>query len=222
MFDSLYRDARLRVRKLVTSLTDEQLDARVAGTPEWTGRQVIAHLVGGAADTVAGNLDGAPTPRWTAAHVGAREGRSLDELLAEWDEVGPVVEARLAARELGSMIVYDVLTHECDLRETFGLGRPPRDDVDAAARIATKGVVKGFTGPGTLVVRSGGQEWIGGGGEPRMVLTVEPYELLRGLISRRSRRQMRAWSWAGTGDPDEMIEKLPRFGARDDDQPMPV
>jgi uncharacterized protein (TIGR03083 family) len=221
MFDALYRNVRLRVTKLATSLTGEQLAARVAGTPEWTGRQVLAHMVGVAADTVAGNLDGAPSPRWTAAHVAKREGRSLDELLAEWDEVGPVVEARLAARELGPIMVYDVLTHECDLRETFGLGRPPQEDVDAVARTAAKGTVKGFTGPGMLVVRSGGQEWAGGGGEPRTVLTVEPYELLRGLISRRSRRQMRAWSWEG-GNPAEMIEKLPVFGARDDDQPVPV
>jgi uncharacterized protein (TIGR03083 family) len=222
MFDALYRNARLRVTGLARSLTDEQLDTPVAGSPQWTGRQVVAHLTGVAADIVAGNLAGAPMPPWTAAHVAAREGRSLDELLAEWDEVGPLVEAGLADRSVRPVTVYDTVTHECDLRETFGLGRPPREDVDAVVRAATKSVAKGFRGPGTLVIRSGGQEWTGGAGEPRTVVTVEPYELLRGLASRRSRRQMRAWAWQGDGDLDGLIETLPFFGARDDDQPVPA
>ena len=221
MFDVLYRNVRSRVTELAGSLTEEQLASPVAGSPRWTGRQVVAHLVGVAADMASGNLGGAPNQAWTAAHVEARNGRSLDELIAEWDEVGPVVEAGLADRTFGPIPVFDALTHECDLRETFGLDRPPSQDVEAVACTAAKGTVKGFSGPGTLVVRAGEHEWTGGGGEPRTVLTVELYELFRGLISRRSRRQMRAWQWDCDGDPDELIERLPVFGARDDDQPVP-
>ena len=222
MFDALYRNSRMRVTELVRSLTEEQLERTVAGSPKWTGRQVLGHMVGVAADIAAGNLEGAPQEYWTAAQVDARRGRSPEDLLAEWAEVGPVVEAGLADRSIGPVTVYDLLTHECDLRETYGLGRPPQDEVDAVVGTATKGVVKRFEGPGTLVVRSGGNEWTGGEGQPRTVLTVEPYELLRGLISRRSRSQMRAWRWEGDGDPDGVIENLPVFGARDDDQPVPV
>lgn len=222
MFDVLYRSARSRVAQVAASLTDEQLDRTVAGSPDWTARQVVAHLVGVAADLASGNLEGAPLPAWTAAQVRARSERSVGELLAEWDEVGPVVEAAIADRKISPVTVYDLITHEADLREAFGLGKPPAADVEAVVSTAGKGVVKRFDGPGTLVVRAGEHEWTGGEGRPLSILTVEPYELLRGLVSRRSRRQMRAWRWEGDGDPDELIEKLPIFGARDDDQPVPA
>lgn len=54
--------------------------------------------------------------------------------------------------------------------------------------------------------------------EPVAAVTVESYELYRGLISRRSRRQMRAWDWSG--DVERYVDALPVFGPRDDDQPL--
>ena len=227
MFDAIYRHSRARVAGLAMALTDEQLASTVAATPEWTGRDVVAHLVGVASDVATGNLSGAPGPRWTAAQVDARAGRPVMDLLAEWDEVGPAMEAALAARRAGIQSVLDVLTHESDLRETFGFGTPPLADVEAATFPAIKGRVGGFGGPGSLQVRcvdSTGdeREWTGGDGPTTAVLTVEPYELFRGLISRRSRRQMRAWQWDGDTDPALVIEQLPVFGCRDDDQPLPT
>jgi uncharacterized protein (TIGR03083 family) len=221
MFDVFYRGSRSRVAELARSLTEEQLATRVAACPEWTARQLVAHLVGVAADISSGNMAGASQSSWTAAQVQSRSDRSLEELFKEWDEVGPVVEAGLADQSFSPILVFDVITHEADLRETFGLGRPPASDVDAVVQAVGAGVLQRFDGPGTLVVRAGEHEWTGSEGEPRTVVTVEPYELLRGLISRRSRRQMRAWQWESDGDPDAVIEKLPVFGARDDDQPVP-
>jgi uncharacterized protein (TIGR03083 family) len=222
VFDRIYLDTKARVVDLARGLTEEQLAAVVAGTPAWTGRDVVAHLVGVASDIVNGRLENAPMPEWTEPQVSSRRGRSLDELVAEWDEAAPAVATRLAERTVSLPTVFDALTHEADLREAFGVGRPPERDVDAVARALAKGVVGHFAGPGTLVVRTGDAEWSGGHGEPRFELDVEPYELFRGLLSRRSRKQMRGWRWAGAGDPDELIEKLPVFGARDDDQPVPV
>jgi hypothetical protein len=65
----------------------------------------------------------------------------------------------------------------------------------------------------------GGDTYRGGEGEPVTELTVDPYELFRGLGSRRSRAQMRAWNW--TGDAAPYLESLPVLGPRDDDQPAP-
>jgi hypothetical protein len=48
---------------------------------------------------------------------------------------------------------------------------------------------------------------------------VDPYELYRGLFSRRSRAQMRAWAWSGNAE--RYVDRLPVFGPRDDDQPIP-
>jgi uncharacterized protein (TIGR03083 family) len=224
MFDELYRNSRLRITGLAGALTEEQLGTRVAACPQWSGLQLIAHLVGVAADMVEGNLAGAPLPPWTAAQVQARAGRTVDELIEEWRETGPQVEAGLADRRFGVPSVFDIVTHEADLRETYDLGQPPASDVAALAAAATKGVLGRFPGPGSLVIRSGDQEWSGGEGEPRTVLTVAPYELLRGLVSRRSRKQMLAWPWVTRRSVDlaELIETLPFFGMRDDDQPVPA
>lgn len=227
MFDALYRDARNRVGDLAGSLTDQQLGTTVAGTPEWDGHDVVSHLVGVASDVVNGNLEGAPGPQWTDVQVTARAGRPVAELIAEWNESGPRMEAALASRKAGFQSVFDVLTHEADLRETFRLGLPPTAAIETVSFAAAKGVIGNFGGPGTLVVRcvdadGGEHEWTGGEGGRQAVLTITPYELFRGLISRRSRRQLLAWEWGGDLDPAEVVDHLPIFGPRDDDQPTPA
>ncbi len=51
-------------------------------------------------------------------------------------------------------------------------------------------------------------------------MTVDFYELYRGLHSRRSRAQMRRWEWDGS--PEPWVDALPMFGPRDDEQPIPA
>ena len=95
MFDVVYRDARGRLTRLVGALTGEQLRTPVPATSAWTVHELVAHLVGGAADTASGRLDGAPGDEWTARHVAERRQRPVGELLAEWALVGPTVELSL-------------------------------------------------------------------------------------------------------------------------------
>jgi len=58
MLDVVYRDARGRLTKLVGALTGEQLRTPVPATSAWTVHELVAHLVGGAADTVSGDVRG--------------------------------------------------------------------------------------------------------------------------------------------------------------------
>ncbi|MGQ0576595.1 MAG: maleylpyruvate isomerase family mycothiol-dependent enzyme [Pseudonocardia sp.] len=220
MFDTIYDESRRRVCELAATLSPEQLDTTVPATPEWTARELVAHLAGVASDAVHGRTDGAPGPAWTAPQVADRAGRSVDELAAEWAEAGAQVRAALTERRMPLQIVHDALTHEADLREAFGLGPLPADVVERAVGSVAKAVVKGVAGEGALVVRAGGQEYRGGAGDAEpTTLTVDSYELYRGLISRRSRTQMRAWDWSG--DAERYVDALPVFGPRDDDQPLP-
>lgn len=216
MFDMLYDDSRRRTCELAAGLTPEQLDTTIPATPQWTARQLVAHLTGVASDAVHSRTDGAPGPAWTEPQVTERDGRALDDVIAEWAEVGAGVRDALAARTFPLQIVHDALTHEADLREAFGLGLLPAEVVDVALPNVAKPVVRRAAGDGALVVRAGAHEWRGGEGEPT-TLTVDAYELYRGLISRRSRAQMRAWDWSGDGE--RYVDALPVFGPRDDDQP---
>jgi uncharacterized protein (TIGR03083 family) len=215
VFDTIY-DARRRVCELAAGLTEEQLGSSVPATPDWTARQLVAHLAGVASDLIHDRHDGAGGPEWTHRQVAEREGRTLDALVAEWAQDGPGVRDLIGQRRLPVRVVHDVLTHEADLREAFGLGRLPTDAVDAVLPKAAEPVVKLA---GALVVRAGGREWRGGDAAPEAALLVDAYELYRGLISRRSRAQMLAWDW--TGDAERYVDRLPVFGPRHDDQPIP-
>lgn len=57
---------------------------KVPACPEWTIKDVIAHLAGLAADWRAGNLAGYSGDASTARQVAERRDRSIDDLLAEW------------------------------------------------------------------------------------------------------------------------------------------
>ena len=55
--------------------------------------------------------------------------------------------------------------------------------------------------------------------DPALAESVPPYELFRGVFSRRSRRQMQGW---GTTLSAEELDEVGIFGPRDDDQPVPA
>lgn len=192
----LYRGNATALADLVRALTPAQLDTPVPASPAWTAHEVVAHLAGGAADAVTGRMDGAPAPEWTARHVGERRHLPVDDLVEELlSHQGAVIVAAIDSPR--PAIVWDIAVHHADLREAFGLGEPPvslwRPVLDAVA--------PAMLGP------------VGGTTEE-----VAPYELFRGLFSRRSRAQMRAWGLPLTS---EQLDGICVFGPREDDQPVP-
>lgn len=58
----------------------------------WRVRDVVAHLVGNAADLVARNLEGMGSVEFNQRQVDERSDKSPSELLAEWAEQGPLFE----------------------------------------------------------------------------------------------------------------------------------
>ncbi len=187
----LYRDHVTAVSALVTDLTDEQRAQVVPGTPAWTVQDVVAHLAGGAADVTTGRMDGAPGPEWTSRHVAERSplpvAALLDELRTHQDGI-----AASTVDNPRPAIVWDIAVHHADLHEGLGLGRMPGRLWEPVAQM------------------------IGPWRAPELVDRVDPYELFRGVFSRRSRAQIQGWDVGA--DPDA----LGIFGARDDDQPVPA
>src|SRR3981081_1896534 len=128
MLDIIYRKARARVADLAAMLSDEQLQAPVPATPRWTAHELLAHLVGCAADAASGRVDGATGEQWTSRHVEERGGRSVGELLDEWERIGPVAESTLTEEQIfGPNIAADAICHEADLHEALGLPRVDRE-----------------------------------------------------------------------------------------------
>ncbi|GFG71332.1 maleylpyruvate isomerase family mycothiol-dependent enzyme [Mycolicibacter senuensis] len=222
MLDAIYRAARGRIGALAAGLGDHQLRTPVPATPGWTVHHVLAHLVGGAADVLAGRLDGAPGDSWTARHVAERRRRPVEELLDEWQRAAPAVEASLPERHTGPNLAADAICHEADLHEALGLARTDREHWQPF--LAAMGHFPGrrLRDTATLVITDElDRQWRCGSGESVMELRADGYELLRGLFSRRSRRQIAGWDWS-PAPPAELVDGFGAFGPRDDDQPIPV
>lgn len=222
MLDDIYRSARSRISALAAGLTDEQRATQVPATPGWSVHDVLAHLPGGAADVLAQRLDGAPGEYWTARHVAERRDRSIDALLAEWENAAPAVEASLPKRFAGPNLAADAICHEGDLREALGLPRIDREHwqpfLDVLGYLPGRRLADTHT---LLISDELGQEWRCGSGESVTELRAAGYELLRGLFSRRSRRQITAWDWSPEPSA-HLVDSFGAFGHRDDDQPIPT
>lgn len=204
-----YRDTRLRITGLVTAPGVDPATP-VPATPEWTVKDVVAHLAGVCGDILAGNLEGVTTEPWTAAQVEARRDRNLDELVAEWEkasaEIEPIVD--VFPGRSGQQFVMDVVTHEHDLRNA--LGRPGERD-SAPASIAVDFAVGSWlhygvkaAGLPAIVVDAGERQWTAGEGDPAVTLRTEPFELMRAVTGRRSIEQIRSMDW--TGDPEPYLQ----------------
>jgi len=212
----VYRAARADLVAVAATLGADELARVVPATPAWTVKDVYAHVTGVAADTVAGNRQGAPGEEWTAAQVEARHTMSLTEILAEWDVVGAALE-ELLTREGGRWraAVIDAWTHGQDVRNA--VGRPGNRDGEGlrlaagAARVA--GPRLSGTGLGALRIVAEPFEFTVGDGEPAVTVDVDAYELARAALGRRSHEQMAAWNW--TADPTPYLPHLTVFPARE-------
>ena len=79
-----WRDAFDRVCGLVERLRDVELEVTVPACPDWTARQLLAHMVGLGVDVLAGDEPDDHNSTWTQRQVDARRDRSAPDLLEEW------------------------------------------------------------------------------------------------------------------------------------------
>ncbi len=194
-------DALLRGRAEVADLT-------VPACPEWTVRQVVAHLAGSAEAVAATGFDYVPTAAWTQAQVDRLDHHSIDELLDRWARAVDPLAVRLiedAPDRVAGQIVFDVLTHEHDIRGA--LGEPGSRAGDLGYRVALGFLAanyhRAFQRSGHLTMRlstpSLGTVRLG---DPTAAVTLPALELsdfeaLRAFGGRRSMRQLSALPWQG-------------------------
>lgn len=186
-----YRKNLEDLEGIVDSLAPEDEERRVPATPEWSVRQVLAHLDGSTSDMLAGRMDDAPSPAWTARHVAEREGMSARALFDRLRGQTADIEG-IFGDDRDPAPLWDMSVHVCDLREALGRPRAPREQW-------------------ALVLEVAAGRWLPEGTDTQ----ADDYEIFRVLFSRRSRRQVRSWGPAGEK------EIVGVFGPRDDDQPLP-
>lgn len=223
MLESMYLAARGRVSELAATLSDNQLQLHVPATPRWTVHELLAHLVGCAADAVSGRLDAVTSDQWTARHVRERRRTPVDELMAEWKRLGADADATLADDQLyGPNLAIDATCHEADLHEALGLPRVDRGHWQPFLDVMMAYLGRQLsTGTSLLIEDEQGQRWTFGPGQPTTMLRADGYELLRANLSRRSLRQIASWKWTPMPSED-MLYPFGVFGTRVDDQPVPA
>lgn len=186
-----------------------RLDLNVPSCPDWTARDVIAHLAGLCQDWVDGNLDNYGTVAWTAAQVDRFGSSSIDEVVGAWqvalEEFAALTESPLGATP-SRWAFGDALAHEADLRPVLAPGtRAPDDGVALGlqAGIARwRGELAAAEAPVLRIIAPGLREWWAGEAAANAAsVTADPYELYRALYGRRSRAQVEAWQWSSDPAP---------------------
>lgn len=225
-----YEDGLHRLRGLLGGLSPGQSSAIVPACPEWTVRDLLAHLAGVAEDAVAGAffsgaLDAwrddrvaAEREEWTAGQVAARRDDDAAVLLAALQHHGDALVRALRSGDgpaaqaptwLVASPAADLSVHLEDLAEAVG----------APALTDTLAVREGFVSyrwwlssrldsrslPGLRLV-AGEQSWTLGTGEPVATVAADRYELFRMITGRRTADQIRSLRW--DGDPTPFLDVI--------------
>ncbi len=215
MSDDPALGAYLGVVERLSSLVRDRptaLDETVPACPEWTVREVLAHLAGLAEDWVAGRLDHYATEAWTTAQVERFDDVPVEEVLDRWSTAagrfGQLAESPLGGTP-ARWAFGDAATHEADLRAVLDPGSrlPPE-----ALALALQGGVSRWrqelsaAGVAPLdVVANDVRTWrVGDHDADAESVTTTGHELWRGLFGRRTRAQVESWEW--TCDPAPYLD----------------
>jgi uncharacterized protein (TIGR03083 family) len=212
----LYAGTRARLTDAVLGLSPTVLAGLVPACPEWTVHNVISHLSGAAADFVAGNLEGAPRPPWTAVQVDARRSLPITDVLDEWaTTTGPALEKLILSGDTSHPMIcnpyVDSGTHEADLHGAIGIGRPPREIWLAALDWIFPDPRPSDDVPGMLTIVTPDGSYQLGAGEPVAEVHTDAYELFRAIFGRRSAAQIQSWQWTTPAAARAWSTELPRL-----------
>ena len=116
---------------LVCELPEETLDVVAPATPEWRVRDVVAHLAGGTADIVSGNLADVASEEVDRSSVDARRDVPIGEVLDEWARCCAIVEPMIAKFDplMRAMLLLtrSPMSMTCAVRSAFPASATPHD-----------------------------------------------------------------------------------------------
>jgi uncharacterized protein (TIGR03083 family) len=234
-----YEETQHTLAGLVGQLADGELSMRVPASPEWSVKDVVAHVTGIAVDISEGSIpseldivralsdaeQGAIRDEMTARQVAIRRDRSLTQILEEWQEAMPALLAMIRGERpfprpvpfADAVVVTDLGVHTQDVRGA--LGRPgDRESAAVGVALAAYATALGFklaaAGLPSLRLRYGTKERVAGDGEPGATLSGERFEIVRALSGRRSADQILAMEWQG--EPEPYVDLIPAYGPRAD------
>lgn len=202
---TLWASGHARVLALVDRLGEDDLARRVPATPDWTAKDLFAHMAGVGASALEGDVH-PESEEWTAAHVRDRSDLSARAVADEWLRTGPQIEelARTAPHDDAVGLVADLVIHEQDLRGAVGEpGARDGEGMRVTADFLAGGLSQKLSGAGLKPLRleTGGWTATAGDGEPAATVRASLFELSRAVCGRRSAAQVAAFDWDGDSTP---------------------
>jgi uncharacterized protein (TIGR03083 family) len=212
----IYDETRRRITALVSEAGD-RIERPVPACPDWTVKDVVAHLAGLTADWRNLNLADYGSDEWTEAQVAFRRERDLVSLLAEWedhtDAIRPMLDEPGAAGlppYMPMMVITDIVAHEHDIRGALGVpGARDSEAVVVGLRSQIGGMRQHFGRVGLPALRIdavGLRDWAVGTDEPVATLRGNLFDLFRATGGRRTMDEVRAMEW--DGDPGTFLPHL--------------
>jgi uncharacterized protein (TIGR03083 family) len=233
----VYDSTRKDITAFVSSLSDADLNRRVPATPDWTIKDIVAHLSGDVAYVNAGDFPreffaafGEPAGvvklnEWTSKMVAERSSMTLNEIIEEWEtgtsELLEGWRSGIMPHDLpifaANVLVTDIAVHQQDIYGALGL---ERDRDSAALRIGTTGYIVSMSwrlqpaGIPPLLFDLGDKTRATSEGEPGATVRATRFEFFRALSGRRTPDQIRNFEWQG--DPEPYIPYFFPYGMREE------
>jgi uncharacterized protein (TIGR03083 family) len=185
----------IALSELVRSL-DGPAMTRPTRCTGWSVADVAAHVAGSMADVVAGRLEDAGSPAWTARQVDERKGRSAAELADEIAGASKVAADLLAAFDdaawngpapagvtgtLGDGVLalwYDAFLHADDIRNALGQPTAGGPGLRAAVQHTADVLTTQDWGPAIVTLEGVGDLSIDGDGKETRRVKTDPVTFL--------------------------------------------
>jgi uncharacterized protein (TIGR03083 family) len=222
-----YQAVRDRCIAIGRELSEDQAATMSPCCPEWSVKDLFAHLVGVPVDVLEGNVEGAATPEWADAQVNRRADDSLSQILDEWEACADQIDGLLAAMatDIDPRFFLDCWTHEWDVRQALGLEAAP--DLTIPDYVLPKmeaSLNEREPGGGRLVLHVESSATttdviVGDGdgvGEPIIEGTLSLFDFMRAVVGRRSAAQIAGYAPGLTTDrfvvftasPSDMVDPV--------------
>jgi hypothetical protein len=196
-----YARTRERIIGVLETTSAEERARVVPACPDWTVRQLLAHVVSIPAALSAGRRPGGNIGGWLSELVGERDGQPAESLHDEWRSLDRELEAMLSGSS--GLLYADLAVHEHDFRGA--LGRPDHSALDVDDMLPR--TIAAFSSPlqeaglAPIEVRAGDQVWRSHDGAPGWTLMVDPWTAVRAINSRRTVDELRSLPCRGNPDP---------------------